>query len=498
MGIVLNHSIKNSIWIYLGFFIGYVNLVILLPYTFTTSEIGLIRTLQSFAILLASFSQIGVPSVLLKFLPKLSDSKSSQISIIKKSFFLCLTSITIFTVLLFIMNNKLVYLFDDSSQLFAQHYYFSIPIFTSLTLISYLEAFQQSFYKTVFPKFLRDVGLRVLTFFSIVCSAYFNLSFTTFLIIFTSGYLLTLFFNFISSYSIFKERFSNFVTSNIKLDTSQIVTFGLFSILGTGGSMIVGQIDSLMVASITNLSSAGIYSIAFFIGLVVEIPNRALNQIINPLVSNAWKNFDVTYIHQIYKKTSATQLVIGAFIFLCIWINVDNIFSIIPNGDEFKPAKFVVFWIMLAKLFDMSCGANNEIIGYSKWYKFNVIALSLLVVLTFLTNLAFIPIFGLVGAAFASFLSYMVFNVFKLIFIQRKLKIHPFTFKSLLPISFLIMFILVNTYVVFSLNPYLDIVINLLFATALYLPFIYFLNISEDITAFIRSISHKLLKPKSH
>jgi Na+-driven multidrug efflux pump len=76
----------------------------------------------------------------------------------------------------------------------------------------------------------------------------------------------------------------------------------------------------------------------------------------------------------------------------------------------------------------MGTGFNGEIITYSKFYKFNLIAIALLVVLNIALNLVFILVFklGIEAVAYASLISMVVFNLSKLWFIYRKFKLFPF------------------------------------------------------------------------
>jgi O-antigen/teichoic acid export membrane protein len=56
-------------------------------------------------------------------------------------------------------------------------------------------------------------------------------------------------------------------------------------VIATIGSGIVSRIDIFMISAFSGLSYTGIYSIAFFMANIIEIPSRSLNSISMPLTS---------------------------------------------------------------------------------------------------------------------------------------------------------------------------------------------------------------------
>jgi O-antigen/teichoic acid export membrane protein len=76
----------------------------------------------------------------------------------------------------------------------------------------------------------------------------------------------------------------------------------------------------------------------------------------------------------------------------------------------------------------MGTGFNGEIITYSKYYKFNIIAIAILVALNVSLNLLFLAYFkmGIESVAVASLISLVGFNLAKLVFIYKKFELLPF------------------------------------------------------------------------
>ena len=88
------------------------------------------------------------------------------------------------------------------------------------------------------------------------------------------------------------------------------------------------NIDGLMLSAYKGLGQTGIYTIAFFIATVIEIPKRSLSQSVISLVSEGNKKHDINTLENLYKKSSVNRLIIGALIFIGISASITRIFFI--------------------------------------------------------------------------------------------------------------------------------------------------------------------------
>ena len=75
MGIVRNQSIKNSLSFYIGMAIGAINTVIIYPNVFKDNPeyFGLIQILLAYAIVISTFTTLGIPKVFLRFFPAIKN-----------------------------------------------------------------------------------------------------------------------------------------------------------------------------------------------------------------------------------------------------------------------------------------------------------------------------------------------------------------------------------------------------------------------------------------
>jgi O-antigen/teichoic acid export membrane protein len=115
----------------------------------------------------------------------------------------------------------------------------------------------------------------------------------------------------------------------------ELVKYSLLSFAGMAGLILIGKIDSMMVSAMIGFSANAIYTTAFYMATVIEIPKRALSQIAMPLISRAFERNDIKEVASLYRKTSINQLIIGSLLLIGVWINLDSLFALMPKGEVF-------------------------------------------------------------------------------------------------------------------------------------------------------------------
>lgn len=279
-----------------------------------------------------------------------------------------------------------------------------------------------------------------------------------------------------------------------QLPKRSILTYSGFAALERSATAILANIDILMIlALLGDLEAPAVYSVAFYIGTVVLIPQKALLAIANPIVARALKVEDWQDLKQVYQKTALNQLLLGGLIFLLIWINVDDIFSIVgqkfSDSPWYEGVKWVVLFIGLSKLAALISGPNSGIIVYSRFYRFNMYANAGLVFITFFTNLIFIPDYGLAGAAFATMISAALFSAAKIIFVQLRFKVNPFTPKLFFTGLLLVGLIGLNTFWPAEwLSPWAEILLKSSVFGLVYLIVAWQASLSPDIEQLVGKI----------
>jgi len=179
------------------------------------------------------------------------------------------------------------------------------------------------------------------------------------------------------------------------------------------------------------LEQTGIFSVAYFMAVIIEIPFRSLNAISMPIASSHLKNKNYKEVQQLYKKVSLNQLIAGSLLFVLIWTNIDSIFALIPNGNIYEAGKYVVLFIALSRLVHSTFCFGVSILSLSKYFYFHLFFIFFLAVLTVITNRLFIPQWGITGAALSTFISFTIYNSLIMFIVYKKMKILPFSLSQL-------------------------------------------------------------------
>jgi O-antigen/teichoic acid export membrane protein len=238
------------------------------------------------------------------------------------------------------------------------------------------------------------------------------------------------------------------------------------------------------------LSENGVYTTAFYIAVVIEMARRPISQISQPLISNSFKKNDINAIEKIYKQVSINQMIIGGLFYIGIVSNLDNLYALMPNSESFEIGTWVMIIVGAGKLIDMTFGINGEVIIMSKFYRFNVVTVILLAMITVLFNFLLIPIFGMTGAAIATLMSMICYNLIKMIFIKIKLRIIPFTWNNLMLAGIIILILMLGINIPKIDNTILDIIIRSSVITISFGIIIYLLKLSKEMNELIKKVFH--------
>jgi O-antigen/teichoic acid export membrane protein len=117
-------------------------------------------------------------------------------------------------------------------------------------------------------------------------------------------------------------------------------------------------------------------------------------------------------------------------LFGAVWISVDDLFRIIPNGEAVAAGKYVLLFIGLSRLVEMGTGLNNYMVYYSRYYLWSLASLVVLGAANFTLNVLLIPRYGIDGAAIATLLSVTCYNAVSVGLVWLKFRLFPFSGKT--------------------------------------------------------------------
>ena len=425
---------------YLGVVLGYLNLILLLPAVFSPEAIGQYQVVTRFGVLVGSILCVGIPAAVNRYAPiwSLLVVRNKVI----RNFKYGVAGFLLIGLALAYFFPSIFPLADSPFHIIACGIILAASVAFKNVYLSILRVEK----KIGQIAFFTDVFVRSLVLiFALVCLTQEQLLSDVlvyaYLLFEISGAVILS----VIAKSVMQQ--TQFTEKREAVNKKELAQFLGYSLLTVIGSSLVLQIDTIMVAelSVDSFKATAIYSIAFFIATVVEIPRRAIGQIAVPTYAEAFACQNTQKVITVYRSSALLQSITSIIAFTIIWCNIDDLFSIISNGDIYAEGKMVVFFIGLARVIDLSFGANNELISNSKFFRFNLFALLILAGINFCLNILLIKEFDFLGAAVATCISLTVFNIAKLIKISRERLSNPFTWIHLVFIvSAAILIALVN------------------------------------------------------
>jgi O-antigen/teichoic acid export membrane protein len=289
--------------------------------------------------------------------------------------------------------------------------------------------YAKGLYDTIYGNFYKEFFQRFLIFLAACLVAFKLVDFDSFIGFWTVAICLpTLFMAYrayqLGNFSIAPNFF--FFSAPFKREFLQ---FSVFSVATGFSSIIITHLDKLMVNGYLGLGSAGIYGFSLLFGNAMTISYNIAAKAATAIVLDAMEVKEYSKIESIYKKSGITQLVLGCFMLLIVWVNIDELLSFIK--PEFAAAKWPIIIIGLGKLFELANGINTLILAYSKHYKLDSLLIATFIGVLYILNQLLIPAYAINGAAIAAVASIVYYNSFRTYLIQRFFKINPFSFGQL-------------------------------------------------------------------
>jgi len=487
MGIIIRQSIKATIFNYVGAFIGFLTTFFILTKFLEPQVIGLTKVIYEVAALIAGFAQLGTSASAMRFFPYFKDPGTNHNGFFFYLMMMPAIGSVIFITLFLLLKGDIIDFFIEKSALLVDYYNWIIPLVLFLTFWGVLETYANVLLRIVVPKFIKEVGIRLmlLLLYLFYALGYLNL---TGLI---TGYVLVYGVAMVAVFVYVSRITSVSLKHNIAfIDRAlarKILKYTLFLIIGTMSGSVIAQLDVFMVSSQMGLNYAGIYTIASYMAFVIELPARSITSISSPLAAAALKEGNLVQANQLYQKVSLHQLIAGSVLFLLIWINIDNIFAIIPNGELYQTGKWVVFFIAMSKIVSMTLSFGGILISFSRFYYWGLYFTFFLTALTITTNLLLIPRWGMTGAAVATLLTCLVSYSFQQWIVVKKIKGNPYTWNTLKQMLVILGLLGGNALLPhWTANPFLDAIYRSVIIGLLCGILLYKWRISEELCALIR------------
>ena len=484
MGIVLNQSLKNTIITYIGFGIGGINTIYFYPVFLGATYYALANYILSSANVIMPLFAIGMQNTLVKFYSQYETNEERSRFLSFTVLFPLAVIIPIFLIGFYYFDEIVFFL--SKKNLIVKKYIWLIP-FIGLCM-AYFEIFYawlRVHMHSVFGNFIKEVGLRLFSFFLIV-SVYYNwITIEGFVYATAFVYFLALLVTMFYAFHIQKPVFQFTIPDNVK----DVLVYTFYSILSGSVANLLLDGDKMILNQYMNIENIAYYSVATYIALVISVPSRAMHQIVYPITAKLMHENKHDEMNILYKKTSINLQVVGGFVMLGIFVNINKLYELVP--DEYAGGILVVFMIGLSKYFDLILGNNNAIIFNTKYYRAVLFLGVLLVLLTIILNMIFIPIYGIIGSAFATLLSITLYSLAKLLFVVKRLDLYPFTKQTLYSLALTFVLFLAFYFWDFPFYPIISILFKSVLMTIAYVYLNYKFVISIEINQVMDKIYGK-------
>ena len=432
MGIVARQSIKGTLATYFGVAVGIVTTFFVQTKYLTTEEIGLVDVLLQSALLFSGLAQLGTNTSAMRYYPYFKDEEHRDHGFFGWTLIVPLMGFILFLGGFFALRNPIASFFSEKSSLFIDYIYYVIPLAFFMLYISVFETNSNLLMRIVVPRFIREVVLRVMTLVIYLLYGFHVLSLTGMVVAFCVSYGLATVVNIVYLFTLHRVSFrieKKYITPKLKRD---FLIYTVFLITSALAGNITPLLNRYFVAGKQGLAISGILTIAIYIASLVEMPYRSLGSISKPQISQAMADGNVKEADRICKSVSLHQFLAGSLVFFFIWINIDTVFALLPNGEVFAAGKWAVLILGLSRLVNSTLNVGTTVLSYSKIYYYSLFFTILLTVLAWWLNARWVVEWGVNGAAFATLVAYMVHYVLLLALIRWKIGTSPLSAKQLL------------------------------------------------------------------
>jgi O-antigen/teichoic acid export membrane protein len=488
-------SSKNFINLVIGFGIGTVSTLIVLPSLFRNEPdiLGAIQVVIAYIYLLSELLTVGAPLAIVKFFKQEIELLKSPRRLVILSTLLAFVGFSLVSGVYYYYPNIFHKLMRNNDGLASSSFMDAVIYGALLVGINrILGGFLNALGLTNKVTFANEVLLRLLL-----------LLWSTFYAFSTKGDLASFsvlsIFMIIGCYFIVelinRKKKSNWLNSDVKKEKPiklvEMLRFssynGLLNIINT----LQLRLDVLVMAYFVSTADIVVYNIGVFLATAVLMPLRAINPMATTVISQAWVDKDFRRIQRVYKAAAINQLVLSGLMLIAIIGGIPIIKLILPESFQGFESSLVI--LGCAKLVHAAFGNNNSVLGTSPLYRLGVVVHTFFVLLFGGLLYWLIPIYEKEGAAIALLISLLVFNLLKAVILKVKFKLEMFTNHYLFGSLLLSIGIVLTTWVSFKFNSILfsGLVSLLIIASISYVGFIQIW--SEDLNKMIFSLKDQIL-----
>jgi O-antigen/teichoic acid export membrane protein len=451
---------------------------------------GLLGILCDAATLLGSLAMVGMSASGVKYFPYFKNPAKYHNGFFYYLLVIPLLGVAVFFSLAVILKAPIISYFSQNAAVFADYFFWIFPWAFFIVYQNIFATYSNVLMRIVIPRTVQEVIIRIFNMAILLMFAFDIIDIHWLVALQVMVYGVAMLINFLYIARIDKlslHHDNSFIPIPMR---KEIASYAGYTLLASVGTTIMQRVDSFMIAGMLGLESLGIYRIAMYMGIISEIPSRSLFAIAQPVAAEAIKNNDTEALSKLLKQVSINLMLISSAIFLLLYVNVDNIFELVPNGQRYESGKWVMVFIALAGVINITFTFSLNILQLSKHYMYYLPFLLLLSLCGILGNKLLIPYLDINGAALAKVITYCVFGLLLTTFVYCKLRIHPLTWNHLKLLLLVLLAIGLHHLLPELPVPFFDALYRTVLIAVLGIVLVYKLKISED----ANKIADKILK----
>ncbi|MGB0851524.1 MAG: lipopolysaccharide biosynthesis protein, partial [Bacteroidia bacterium] len=352
MGVIKRQGLKSTFVTYFFMAFGIVSNLLIYTKMLEVQELGTIAFVLTTGITFAPFVLLGFHVMYLKYFARFEKEPTD----LSRLYSLTLYGPIVLSIILctsyLIFRESIVSYYTVNRDVPEIAIDLAILLSTIIPFISALTYVCSTLQRTAIPALLNN-SIKVFQPTLVILYFYELLSFNLVLILVSGFYILLLLVFFFYQQ---KQRRIKFIVNPKEIlalpETNKMVQFAIYGFAIGAGGMLITNIDGFMVASLLGMKDMGLYNWGLTIINAIIIPFGMLSNISSPFISSYWESGNMKELNKLYKQSANVLLLLCTGLYFAVWLGIDDLFLIIPKGNQYMLAKYAILLIGGAKVLD--------------------------------------------------------------------------------------------------------------------------------------------------
>ncbi len=185
--------------------------------------------------------------------------------------------------------------------------------------------------------------------------------------------------------------------------------------------IINNRLDVLMLGSLADISTVGIYTTAAQLVGLVSILLATANTALSPRFARLYQEGKHGTLQELFTKSTRIIFVIAVLVSIALYIFGAPVLSIF--GRDFTAGNSALRIMLAGQILNAFAGSVGVLLTMTGNSRYTAAALTISTIFNVIANIFLIPRYGADGAALATSLSSIIFNVASIIFVRKQLGI---------------------------------------------------------------------------